>query len=179
MSSKSPSRVAFCGRQYVSPTRAGIGNWKVRQNLWNVEFKKVQVSIICSGQKSKSIICFYESFMIDPLKSSFPPIIKLETKHQRSVNANQPCSGALLLNNRYKLKLQRYIIVMEIGECSIDDEDSKPAVCPQHLTTTSTGLDDGQIAVAESGIVSFPLTDRYWWKTVLLVSVPRCTLLYR
>ena len=46
---------------------------------------------------------------------------------------------------------------MEIGECSVEDEDKKPSPRPQHLTPTTTnstsGLDDG-VATEESGIVS-------------------------
>jgi hypothetical protein len=44
---------------------------------------------------------------------------------------------------------------MEIGECSVADEDGKPAARPQHLTTTIEGLDDVGSASTESGIVSF------------------------
>ena len=74
---------------------------------------------------------------------------------------------------------------MEIGECSVAEEDGKPSASPQHLTTTTRRLDDDVgSATAESGIVSLQIvfvsgwcTVRYWMSTVLLVSVPRCTIL--
>jgi hypothetical protein len=68
---------------------------------------------------------------------------------------------------------------MEIGECSVVDEDGKPAALPQHLTTTTIGLDD--VATAESGIVSFSfgcLAYRYWMNTEFLVSALHFTLLW-
>lgn len=78
------------------------------------------------------------------------------TKTSKIGNANQSSGGAALPCNHFECTFQRLIINMEIGECSIADEDAKPAACPQHLTT-SRGLDDVGSARAESGIVSFVL----------------------
>lgn len=78
---------------------------------------------------------------------------------------------------------------MEIGECSVEDDDKKPSPRPQHLTPTTTnsttsGLDDGA-ATEESGIVSVSnfvafvwRMHRYWSSTVrkrlLLLSDVHC-----
>ena len=40
---------------------------------------------------------------------------------------------------------------MEIGECSVADEDGKPAALAQHLMATTTAVDGA--TVEESGIV--------------------------
>ena len=66
---------------------------------------------------------------------------------------------------------------MEIGECSVADEDSKPVDRPQHLTTQTTGLDGS--GDTESGIVSFyTFAHQYWMNTVLLHMTGFCSSMH-